>query len=56
MQLIETWETTFPDEELLTGGLVSHAVVQLRQKEKWGMATPAPQVQSEDNDDDDDDE
>ena len=57
MQLIEdTWASLFPHEELITGDLVSHDVVQLRQKEKWGTAAPAPPERDTVGSDDDDDE
>ena len=43
MQLIEdSWKSAYPDEELVIWELVSHDVIQQRQKEKWGTPTHVP--------------
>ena len=56
MKLIEeTWASTFPEEMLVTGDLVSHEVIKLRQKEHWG--TPAaPEVEAHASESEGDDE
>ena len=51
-----TWAFTYPDELFVTGDLISHEIVRLRQKENWG--TPVSEMETpmdEDVVDDDDD-
>ena len=57
MLLIEkTWEETFPGELFEVGDLVSHKVVQLRQKDKWTSHTAPEQHVPKDMDEDSIDE
>lgn len=47
----DTWSQNFPGEPVVIEHMVSHGILKLRVKEKWGIAPPEAEIAPTDSDD-----